>query len=73
MQRSLVLAALFPVLSLASGCEDGPNQTYSPEPGNAWQNQAVDASVASGNQDFDAAYPTTGKLELCSADFKRER
>lgn len=64
------------VLALATGCEDGPNQPYSPAPGgagNAWTAPTNDAAVGPGAQNFDGGYPTTGATTLCSTDFQRQR
>lgn len=64
------------VLAFATGCEDGPNQPYSPAPAGAasvWTAPVYDAAVGPGGQQFDAGYPTTGQTTLCSTDFKRQR
>src|ERR1017187_6865679 len=76
MRSLCVPFCLVAMLAFAAGCEDGPNQTYSPAPGNAataWTNPNADAAVPTGSQNFDAGYPTTGKTTLCSTDFKRQR
>jgi hypothetical protein len=78
LRASFVLAAAMAagIGGLAAGCEDGPNQPYSPAPpgaGRVWTAPATDAAVAAGSQGFDASYPTTGKTTLCSTDFKRDR
>jgi len=64
------------VLAFATGCEDGPNQPYSPAPNGAagvWSAPIADAAVGPGTQNFEAGYPTTGATTLCSTDFKRQR
>ena len=68
--------AVVAVLAFATGCEDGPNQPYSPAPagaGSVWSAPQSDAAVGPGAQNFDAGYPTTGATTLCSVDFKRQR
>jgi hypothetical protein len=76
MRSLCVPLCLVAALAFVAGCEDGPDQPYSPAPANAastWTNPEVDAAVANGNQEFDAGYPTVGKTTLCSTDFKRQR
>jgi len=68
--------AVVAVLAFATGCEDGPNQPFSPAPAGAasvWSAPQADAAVGPGAQNFDAGYPTTGATTLCSTDFKRQR
>lgn len=75
--RTLFLTVSLGVAALVlAGCEDGPNQVYSPAPvgaANVWNSQNVDGGATDGGQAFDAGYPTVSKTTLCSTDLKRER
>lgn len=68
--------AVVAVLAFATGCEDGPNQPYSPAPAGAasvWTAPQSDAAVGPGASNFDGSFPTTGATTLCSTDLKRQR
>src|ERR1700722_14079977 len=73
MRRSAiaVLTLALPLAAVAAGCEDGPNQTFSPAPpgaGNYWNNAGADASTSDpGMQGFDAGGGGTNKVNICSA------
>ncbi len=70
-----------PVVALAAllntGCEDGPNQTYSPAPagaGNVWNGPAGSGGLGDGgsftgtsSQGYDASYGGTNLNQLCNA------
>ncbi len=74
MRRSLFISLIASTAML--GCEDGPNQTFSPAPagaGDFLNNGKADASVDPGTQNFDASYPGRSLQEICSADEKRAR
>ena len=73
MRRSVFTVTLFASAAFL-GCEDGPNQTFSPAPANAGailNNGNPDASFDPGKQDFDASYPGKSLTEICSTDEKR--
>lgn len=68
-------APLFAV-ALIAGCDDGPNQPYTPAPegsGGKWNNGDTPGATLGGGQGFDTSYPTAGKTTLCSTDLKRQR
>lgn len=76
MRRSaLKRLALFGAVAAASaftaGCEDGPNQTFSPAPpgaANLWNNGGTDASYNDpATQDFDAGGGGTNAVNICTA------
>jgi hypothetical protein len=76
MRSLCVPSCLIAALAFVAGCEDGPNQPFSPAPasaGSVWVAPSTDAAVGQGGQAYDAGYPTTGKTTLCSTDFKRQR
>ena len=74
MRKLCLPLAVFALAAGAAGCEDGPNQTFSPAPGNpGWNTGTGDAAVGPGSQNFDAGYPTSNATSLCSTDFKRQR
>src|SRR5947209_2007323 len=74
MRKLCLPLAIFAVAAAATGCEDGPNQTFTPAPGNpGWNNGSGDAAVGPGSQGFDAGYPTSNATSICSTDFKRQR
>ena len=73
MRRSVFTVTLFASAAFL-GCEDGPNQTFSPAPANAGailNNGSPDASFDPGAQNFDASYPGKSLTEICSTDEKR--
>ena len=66
------LAAAFASLG-TTGCEDGPNQTFSPAPGGAGRHQNGGESVTSvdpSHKDFNSGHGGTNKNELCDAPTK---
>ena len=73
MRRSAIaiLSLAAPFALAAGGCEDGPNQTYSPAPSGAagnWNNGGADASTSDpGSQGFDAGGGGTNKVNICTA------
>jgi hypothetical protein len=72
----MVLPALLGSFA-AIGCEDGPNDPYTPasaDAGSIWNGQGGGpVAVADGGQGLDAAYPTANAVSLCSTDLKRQR
>ncbi|HEY8090446.1 MAG TPA: hypothetical protein VIF09_21440, partial [Polyangiaceae bacterium] len=73
MRRSVLTGiALVSVASAVSGfltgCEDGPNQTYSPASGNSANNGTADAATSDpGSQGFDAGGGGTNSVNICTA------
>jgi len=74
MRRSALTGIIFAVAAPAfavSGCEDGPNQTYSPAPAgaaNEWNNGGADASTNDpGSQSYEAGGGGTNKVNICTA------
>ena len=71
-----LLVALMPLPSLLSGCEDGPNQTYSPAPNGApgaWNGPPGagglgdgGAFVGNGTEAYDASWGGTNANDLCT-------
>jgi len=77
MRRS-VTTVLFASVAIAAmgflvGCEDGPNQTYSPATGTLFNNGETDASVNPGQYPYDAGYAGTNSLQVCTQDLERAR
>ena len=74
--RRLTMAVGAAVSSLAlMGCEDGPNQTYSPSPagaGDLLNNGNTGPSFDPVRADFDASYPGRSRQEICSAEEKQK-
>jgi hypothetical protein len=74
MRKSSVLTGIA-LLTAAGfsgiGCEDGPNQPFSPAPAGAagvWNNGGSDASTSSnGSQGFDAGGGGTNSVNICTA------
>ena len=72
-----LLVALLPLPSLVSGCEDGPNQTFSPAPNGApgaWNGPPGagglgdgGAFVGNGTEAYDASWGGTNANDLCTA------
>ncbi|MGH7295290.1 MAG: hypothetical protein ACRELB_10165, partial [Polyangiaceae bacterium] len=71
--------ALLPAIPLLiGGCEDGPNQTYSPAPAGAagnWNGSNGSGGLGdggsntpTGTQDYDASFGGTNANDLCTAD-----
>jgi hypothetical protein len=74
MRRSVltgIALTIAPVAFSAVGCEDGPNQTYSPAPSTAagsWNNGGADASTSDpGTQGFGAGGGGTNAVNVCTA------
>jgi hypothetical protein len=74
MRRSVltgIALAVAPTAFSVVGCEDGPNQTYSPAPASAagnWNNGGADASTNDpGTQGFDAGGGGTNSVNVCTA------
>jgi hypothetical protein len=73
MRRSALKAialvvAVAPTAYGLAGCEDGPNQPYSPSQGTASNNGGPDASTSNpGTQDFDAGGGGTNAVNVCNA------
>ncbi len=81
MRRSVAVTALcmstIVLACFVAGCEDGPNQPFSPAPAgaaNSWNGPSggglnADAGVVgSGTQNFDAGFGGTNANDLCTAD-----
>lgn len=78
MRRSVATTVLFASVAVAAagflaGCEDGPNQTYSPATGTLFNNGQTDASVNPGTYPLDAGYAGTTALNVCTQDLERAR
>lgn len=78
MRRSVATTVLFASVAVAAagmlvGCEDGPNQTYSPATGTLFNNGDNDASANPGQYAYDAGYAGTNALQVCTQDIKRAR
>ncbi len=74
MRRSTIL--LIAALSSFSlvGCEDGPNQTYSPAPagaGDLFNDGKTGPSIDPGKADLGASFPGKSRQEVCSSEEKR--
>jgi hypothetical protein len=71
MRRSVLTGVALLSAFLTTGCEDGPNQSYSPAPGGAagnWNNGGPDASYNDpGTQAFDAGGGGTNSVNVCTA------
>ena len=72
MRRSVLTGiAMLSVAGLNAGCEDGPDQPYSPAPANAaqnWNNAGPDASWNDpGEQGYDAGGGGTNAVNVCNA------
>jgi hypothetical protein len=72
MRRSVLTGiAMLSVAGFTAGCEDGPDQPYSPAPANAaqnWNNAGADASTSDpGSQGFDAGGGGTNAINVCNA------
>jgi len=69
MRRSVfLLTPLIPLVSFAlAGCEDGPNQTFSPAKGNLFNNGDTPAATDNAGTSFDPKqFGGTSKTEVCS-------
>src|SRR5271163_1865172 len=70
MRRSVLTIAVI-LSAFLAGCEDGPNQSYSPAPAGAagnWNNGGPDASYADpGTQAYDAGGGGTNSVNVCTA------
>jgi hypothetical protein len=70
MRRS-VLTSVALLSAFLAGCEDGPNQTYSPAPNGAagnWNNAGPDASYNDpGSQNYDSGGGGTNSVNVCTA------
>jgi hypothetical protein len=70
MRRS-VLTSVALLSAFLAGCEDGPNQTYSPAPAGAagnWNNAGPDASyTGNGTEGYDASSGGTNTINVCTA------
>ena len=71
MRRSVLTSVALLSAFLTTGCEDGPNQTYSPAPGGAagsWNNGGPDASYNDpGTQGYDSGGGGTNAVNVCTA------
>jgi hypothetical protein len=82
MRRFVYLVAAVVPLVGATGCEDGPNQTYSPAPGNAgnvWNGSTGvgipegGAFTGSATEGYDASFGGTNANITCTADEATKR
>src|SRR5689334_20240877 len=75
MRRS-IFALSFPLFALTLvGCEDGPNQTFSPVPGSAagiFNNASTDGSVDPGTKGFGEDGGGTNLVVLCDGPTKQK-
>jgi len=58
---------------ILAGCEDGPNQTFTPASGTLFNNGEVDGAAAVAEASFEASYPSVNVLEPCTPALKRDR
>jgi len=77
MRRLLIAPLTMLAAFVAAGCEDGPDQPYSPPPSNAadnWNNSKTPGHSDPSKQGFDGGGSTgTNKVELCSGPEKAKR
>jgi hypothetical protein len=59
--------------SFLAGCEDGPNQPYTPATGTLFNNGSPDASADPGSTPLDGGYAGRTVLNICTDDLKRQR
>jgi len=59
--------------SFLAGCEDGPNQPYTPATGTLFNNGNPDASADPGTTSLDGGYAGRTVLNICTDDLKRQR
>jgi hypothetical protein len=69
----LCVTAAFVAAPFLAGCEDGPNQTYSPATGTLFNNGEPDASFDPPTSAYDAGYASVSRTAACTADIKRAR
>jgi hypothetical protein len=71
MRRSVLASVALLSAFLTTGCEDGPNQSFSPAPAGAagnWNNAGPDASWNDpGSQAYDAGGGGTNAVNVCTA------
>lgn len=58
---------------ILAGCEDGPNQTYTPASGTLFNNGDVDGATGVVEASLEASYPSVNVLEPCTPELKRDR
>jgi hypothetical protein len=78
MRRSVatilcVVPALVAGGIILAGCEDGPNQTFTPASGTLFNNGEVDGAAGVVEASLEASYPSVNVLEPCTPAFKRAR
>ncbi|HEX8789916.1 MAG TPA: hypothetical protein VF765_03120 [Polyangiaceae bacterium] len=78
MRRSVatvlcVVPALVAGGIILAGCEDGPNQTYTPASGTLFNNGDVDGATGVVEASLEASYPSVNVLEPCTPALKRQR
>jgi hypothetical protein len=78
MRRSVatilcVVPALVAGGIILAGCEDGPNQTFTPASGTLFNNGDVDGAAGLAEASFEASYPSVNVLEPCTPALKRQR
>ncbi len=69
MRRSLVFASLIPAALILAGCEDGPNDTYSPanaNAGNVWNNGDTPPAFDDAGTSLQQSFGGHSKTEICS-------
>lgn len=70
---AIVSASVVAGAGLLTGCEDGPNQSYSPATGDLFNNGASHASNDPATGDYGANFGGRSRQEICTADEKRLR
>ena len=66
MRRSF-LYLLVPVVPFAvAGCEDGPDQTFSPATGSAWNSGGTQAAADDAGTPLDGGFGGSNKQQICS-------
>ncbi len=68
-----IVPALVAGTAVLAGCEDGPNQTYSPATGTLFNNGATDGAAGVVEASLDAGYVSQTALTPCSAEIQRSR